>query len=605
LHQVLDLRVYRTAFLPALVALFVAAFSLADRPAALPSPLAADAFDGARAMATLHGLAHAFPDRRAGTAGDVGLAGRIARTLGARDPRTGTRAFAVQRLATQGRTAHGRRDLVTVVATRPGLSSRRIVVLAHRDALDRPGPASLSGTAALLELARVFRDRDLTKTLVLVSTSGATTGFAGARAWAETAAGGPVDAVLVLGDLAGRHVRKPWVVPWRADAGPPPLRLERTVQAAVRAETARDAGGTRAVGQWARRALPFTVSEQGPIGAEDLPAVLLSVSGERGPAAGEPVSQRRLGAFGRAALRAVTAVDAAGRSGGEAPLSEGPRGIVTMRNVLPDWAVRLLVGTLLAPALLLALDGFFRARRRHVPVGPWLRWLAIAATPVLAAWLWARLLGFTGALPAPDGPVLPYAFPLGIGGAIALVSLVPVGAGACWAARALPGGTAVARGAAAAGGLGTATGLLACTVAAVAWIFNPYAAALLLPAAHLWLFAAAPESRLRGRWAPAAVAGGLLLPALLVLYVGRALDLGPLKLAWTTLLAAASGAGLGSTILLAGLVSALAGVVRVLLARRRLEHAAGAPAGPDIRTRGPLSYAGPGSLGGTESALKR
>ena len=37
-------------------------------------------------------------------------------------------------------------------------------------------------------------------------------------------------------------------------------------------------------------------------------------------------------------------------------------------------------------------------------------------------------------------------------------------------------------------------------LAALTWLFNPYAAALLLPAAHLWLFAAAPGSRLRG-WA--------------------------------------------------------------------------------------------------------
>ena len=47
-----------------------------------------------------------------------------------------------------------------MVGVRPGLSSRRIVVLAHRDALDAPGLADLSGTAALLELARIFRTRD-------------------------------------------------------------------------------------------------------------------------------------------------------------------------------------------------------------------------------------------------------------------------------------------------------------------------------------------------------------------------------------------------------------------------------------------------------------
>ena len=73
-------------------------------------------------------------------------------------------------------------DLTTVVATRPGQSERRIVLLAHRDG---PGLANLSGTAALLELARVLKSRELRKTLVLVSTSGSTTGFAGARAWAQ------------------------------------------------------------------------------------------------------------------------------------------------------------------------------------------------------------------------------------------------------------------------------------------------------------------------------------------------------------------------------------------------------------------------------------
>jgi Peptidase family M28 len=593
---VLDLRVYRTAFMPALVALFVAAFSLSDRPGAVQSPLATDAFDGARAAATLHGLAHSYPDRRAGSAGDLGLAGYVARALGARDLRTGQAGFDVQRIVAHGRTAGGRGDLVTVVATRPGLSSRRIVVVAHRDAVDRPGLASLSGTAALLELARVFRDTSLTKTLVLVSTSGATTGFAGARAWAQSAAGGPVDAVLVLGDLAGRKVRKPQVVPWRAGTGPPPLRLERTVQAAVRVETGHDAGGAHAGGQWARRALPFTVSEQGVIGAEGLPAVELSVSGERGPPANESVSDHRLGQFGRAALRTITAIDAADK------FDQGGRGIVTLRKLLPDWAIRLLVGALLVPALLAAVDAFARARRRRLAVAPWLRWLAIAAVPVLAAWLWARVLGFTGALPAPDSPVLAAAFPLDAGGALALVSVIPVAAGACWAARALPGHVPAD---AAAGGLAAATGLVICGTAAVAWVPNPYAAALLVPAAHLWLFAAVPESRLRGGWAAAAIAGGLLAPALLVLYAALALGVGPLQLAWTALLGAAGGAGLWSAVLLAGLVAALAGLVRVTLARRGARRRVGGASEPDIRTRGPLSYAGPGSLGGTESALKR
>ena len=48
----LDGRVYRTAFLPALVALFLAAFALQDRPAPGRSVLPPDAFSVERAFGT-------------------------------------------------------------------------------------------------------------------------------------------------------------------------------------------------------------------------------------------------------------------------------------------------------------------------------------------------------------------------------------------------------------------------------------------------------------------------------------------------------------------------------------------------------------------------
>ena len=71
----LDVRVYRAAFVPALVAVFVAAFSLADRPAPATSPLAADAFDSGAAFGdaarpqrnSLNELARAFPSRTPGS----------------------------------------------------------------------------------------------------------------------------------------------------------------------------------------------------------------------------------------------------------------------------------------------------------------------------------------------------------------------------------------------------------------------------------------------------------------------------------------------------------------------------------------------------------
>ena len=604
----LDVRVYRAAFIPALVAVFVAAFSLADRPAPATSSLAADAFDGAVAFGdearpqrnSLSELARAFPARRPGSADDAGLADRVAEALGRKDRRTRRAAFDVTRASRPS----GGEALETVVGVRPGLSSRRIVVLAGRDALTSPGRAQLSATATLLELARLFRQRDLRKTLVLVSTSGATTGFAGARAWAREAASDTVDAVLVLGDVGGERVHKPWVVPWATSAAPAPLGLQRTVEAALRGEVAPNPGGAHATGQWIRRAVPLTVSGQGVVAAEGLPAVLVGASGELGAQAREGVSRARMDAFGRGVLRAVTAIDAADPLDEErAASAAGPDGIVTMRNVLPDWAVRMLVGTLLLPALLAALDAWFRARRRRLPAWRWAGWIAAAAVPVLLTWLWLRVLGATGALDVPAAPVLPGAYPLDAAGAVALGSTAVVAVVGWFGVRPLLLRRLAVPGSPAAGGLAAATGLVVNGLAALVWLVNPYAAALLLPAAHLWLLAASPASRLRGPAAALPVVGGLLLPALVALHYARALELDPLPLAWLATLVTANGHVSPAAAAAAALwLACLIGLLRVVRVRGRLA----AQAEPErLRTRGPAGYAGPGSLGGTESALRR
>jgi hypothetical protein len=593
---VLDVRVYRAAFLPALVALFVAAFSLADRPAPLVSPLSADAFRGDRAFGgraplrnSLTELGRSFPDRAPGSADDAALADRVADTLGAAD-RTGRPAFEVTRERAG--------EIETVVGVRPGLSSRRLIVVSHRDARRSPGLAELSGTSTMLELARLFRARDLRRTLVLVSTSGATLGYTGAHAWAEGVDPRTVDGVLVLGDLTSTRTAKPWVVPWSLALGAAPLGLERTVEQALRTE-AGPPGGSRATAQWARRALPFTVSEQGVVAAAGLPAVLIGVSGERGPAAGDEVRAGRLERFGRAVLRTVMAIDGAA---GDAAFAGSPDGIVTMRNVLPDWAVRLLVGTLLLPAFLTALDGFFRVRRRRLAVGPWLVWLAATGLPVLLAWAWVRALGLTSALDVPEAPVLPLP-EVERSGAVALASVALVLALGWFGVRPLIFARVRGRGSPAAGALAGAMGAVLCVLAAVVWAANPYAAALLLPAAHLWLFAAAPQTRLRGWLGVAAVVVGLLPFALLALAYAQALSLNPLELAWIVVLGAASGhLSFAAAVVAAAVLACVAALVTIMRTRRR----AAAEIDPEpLRTRGPVTYAGPGSLGGTESALRR
>ena len=611
----LDVRVYRAAFLPALIAMFVAAFSLQDRPTPTTTALSADAFDSGSAFGdearpqrnSLNELARTFPDRAPGAAGDLRLADRVAKTLGQRERSSRRPAFDVSRSVLHQDGAR----LETVIGVRAGLSSRRIVVLASRDAKGRPGRAELSSTAALLELARIYRQRDLRKTLVLVSTSGATTGFAGARAWASEAARhqseSPVDAVIVLGDMAGQKIRKPWVVPWRGERGAPSLTLQRTVESALRAEVSPNPGGAHASGQWIRRALPLTISGQGVVADEGLPTVQIGSTGELPARPDEPVSRARLDSFGRGLLRAVTAIDEAGpidpeRAARAPAFASGPDGIITMRNLMPDWVVRLLVGTLLLPALLAALDGWFRARRRHLPVGRWTGWIAAAAVAPLLGWLWLRLLGWS-VLEVPATPVEPDFYPLETAGIVALASTAIVTAVGWFGVRPLivrrlgPGGSA------AAGGLAAATGLTVSSVAAVVWLFNPYAAALMLPAAHLWLLAAAPSSRLRGVWAALPVALGVALPLLAAAHYVSALDLNPLSFAWLLALATADGhISVGTALAVSLWLGCLAGLLVVLRARRKVEAAAE----PErLRTRGPTSYAGPGSLGGTESALRR
>ena len=530
-----DVRVYRAAFAPAVVALFIAAFSLADRPAAVTTPFAPARVHRLARVRHPAGAGRGVPAAPAGSAADRALAGRVAETFR-------TSGFRVSRSTETGRTVDGKAELETVVGVRPGLSSRRIVVMAHRDALGSPALAELSGTAALLELARVFKVRDLSSTLVLVSTSGGGAGGAGAHAFAESAAGDPIDATIVLGDLASRRIHKPWIVPWSNDRDAAPMGLRRTLESAVRREVGVQAGGSRAIGQWARRALPLTVSEQGEAARGGLPAVMLQVSGETGPSPRAAVSENRLDAFGRAAMRAVIALDArVARAGDDGLFAHEGGGIITVRRLLPDWAIRLLVGTLLLPPLLTAIDAFFGARRRRLPVLRWIGWVAAATVPFLLAWLWIRLLGLTGAIDAPRGPVMPDALPLE-GWRIAALVSAPLVLALAWLGprRALVSALKLPA-TVSAGGAAAALGLVISGLAAVVWVFNPLTAALLVPAAHAWLFATAPGTSTSGRVRTLLVLLGLALPVLMAVHYAAALDLGPLQLLWLAFLITAGG----------------------------------------------------------------
>lgn len=586
----LDPRIYRATLPVVLLALIVAAFSLENRPRPIGTTLAPDAFDGPSAARTLAVLEQQFPERRPGSIGDDGLASRLAARLRALGP------YRVTTRRSSGDTIDGSRQLQTVFATRAGAPGSQLVVVAHRDAAGHGATAELSGTAAMLQLAQVLADGRLQRTITFVSTSGGSGGAAGA-AEAARIVGRPVDAVLVLGDLASRRVRRPFVTGWSSAFGAAPLRLKRTVEAAVRAETGRDPGGQRALGQIARLAFPVAPGEQGEFNRLGLPAVLLQATGERGPAANAPVDARRLQVFGRAALRALTALD----NGPDIP-QRVSRSIVTRRKVLPLWAVRLLTGALLLPPLLVAVDGFARLRRRREPVAPWVGWIFAAALPFAVACLFALLLGATGLIEAtPRTPAPTHALPVDSAawGALASIGLVFV---LSWLVlRPFVERLVGARGRPDTPGAGGALLLVLCAVALVLWVRNPYAAALLIAPVHLWLLAAASRAPVPRLARVAIVVLALVPAALAAAAVGRQLGYGAGDFAWTLVVLVAGG-GIGPLSWLTWSVVAGCSVAAAALALRRDEPSDDAM---EVTVRGPVSYAGPGSLGGTESALRR
>jgi hypothetical protein len=590
---VLDPRIYRAALVPILFALIVAAFSLSDRPRPIGTTLEPDAFSAVRANPDLAQWAHDFPARRAGDSGDAALAARLAQTLRAMGSyQVSTPSFAAE-------TADGKRNLTTVIARQVGQPGPGLVVVAHRDALGRGARAELSGTAAMVELARVVRGGRLHRTVTFVSTSGGAAGLGGARDLVDRLSG-PTDAVLVLGDLAGTTIRRPFVAGWSTGDGVGSLQLRRTVEAAVRKEANTNPGGARATSQWARLAFPVTVGEQGPLVAADLPAALLSVSGERAPGPTDPVVPSRLQAFGRAALRTLTALDNAPDLSG----TGSSRSLVTVRKVLPLWAVRLLVAAFLLAPVLVTVDGFARVRRRHGAVGPWLWWLVAAAAPLVVALAFAWVLGLVGLLPAtPPEPVAAGVIPVAGTGTAALVAM-GLAALLTWIVlRPVLLRAAGVSGRFRGEGAGAALLVMWCALAGVLWLRNPYAAALMVPGAHLLLAVATPEVRLRRALAVGLVVLAAVPFVLVDLSIAGQLGLSPGDFAWFCVLLVAGGivGPLGWAIWSLVLVCLVAAVLLALRGR----SAVALPQTPEVTVRGPRTYAGPGSLGGTESALRR
>lgn len=593
----LDPRIYRTGLVVVALAVLVLAFSLENQQGPLASSLAPDAFNGQNVYTGMTQMAASDPERRPGSAGDFALGAQVAATL------RNQYNFTVTTDTFTGRTTDGTRTLENVVAARPGTESGSIVIVAHRDARGSPTTAGLSGTATLIELARDLEGETLHRTIVLASTSGSQ-GTAGTIRLASTL-GGPVDAVIVLGDLASARVRQPVLVPWSDGQQVAPPMLRNTLAAALNQQAALRAGGTSVFGQFLHLAFPLTLSEQAPFGSRHIPAVLLSLSGERGPAPDAPTAgPDQLNSLGRAVLATISALD------GGATVPAPSSYLLFDNKVVPGWAISVFVLALIVPVLLTTVDGVARARRRGHPMWRWLVLVLVTTLPFalgLLVVLGARWIGAIAV--APPGPVPAGAVPLraaGIAvlGVAAVVAITTLAALRPVAVRFAAGrARSPERGAKASSeGAVAALLLVMCTVTIAIWISNPFAAALLVPALHLWLVAVSPDLRV---WTPVRLALlllGLVPVALVVVYYALTLGLSPLETVWSaTLLIAGHGVSLLAALewsAFLGCVLVAAGILLVTSRQPRPERA-------PVTVRGPVTYAGPGSLGGTESALRR
>jgi hypothetical protein len=279
-------------------------------------------------------------------------------------------------------------------------------------------------------------------------------------------------------------------------------------------------------------------------------------------------------------------------------------------KVVPGWAISLFVLALLVPVVMTTIDGVARARRRgHALWRSLVVVLAAAAPFVLGVGivLLARLIGVISI--APPGPVAAGAIPL-TGGGVALltvVALVLLGGLVAVAsfARRLPTRIRTSRRAPETGGSdGAMAGLLVvmCGVTFAIWLSNPFAAFLLIPALHLWLWAISPDFRVPLPARLALITIGIAPVVLVVAYYANEFGYGPAQVIWEMLLLLAGHgvsivAALEWSVVLGCLVSAAA--LSVLAAR------GSRPVATPVTVRGPVTYAGPGSLGGTKSALRR
>ncbi|MGH2961881.1 MAG: M28 family peptidase [Solirubrobacterales bacterium] len=567
-----DQRLYRGAFAPALVAAIVLLFSLQPVPEPLEAPVSLGSFDGDGAAASARDIAGTAPERTPGSPGDAETADLVTEGF------TEIEGAEVSEQSFSSRFDGEDVELRNVIATLPGESERRLVVLASRDSAVGVGAAtSAAATAALVELAQTFGVASHRKTLVFVSTAAGSDGAAGVR---EFAGSYPerdlIDAALVVSQPGAASPEPPFVIPWSTGPQSTAIELTRTAAATVSAELGEPARLEGTFGQLLRLALPIGLGEQGPLIEDGIDAVAISSAGERQLAPEDDslvsLSETTLGELGQAAQTTILALDALpGRP------EHGPGAYIALGdNLIPGWTIAMLSFVLLLPGVVAAIDGFARARRRGLVRPLDLGWVVGRSLPFVGALLLAYLLALVGLLPSPRFPFDPGRF--GIDWRAVLVSVLLIaGLAGAWAAvrpfavprRGDPQG------------LIAATGVVMCAGALVTWLLNPYLALFAVPVAHIWIAATVSDPRRRLGLSVAAVCVSLIPGIVALIWLGDRLEVG-VAAPWQALLMVADGQiGLGTALIGCLFAGCLVALLAAALTPARTDHE------PRIVVRGP------------------
>lgn len=557
---VADLRLYRLAWLPAVLALVVLMFSLEGAPEPVEPATPTGSFDGGPAFADARRIATNSPDREPGSDGDAAVADLVAERF------EEIPAGAVSEQSFEASYEGSEVELRNVLLTLPGEADSSIVIVAARDSATGPGAAtSAAATGILIELAGALGVAGHDKTYVLASTSGAATGAAGARELVESLPErDSIEAVIVISQPGASDPRSPFVIATSTDESSGPVQLERTAELAVETQTQLRSSEASAFTQLARMAFPSGLGGQAPLIAEGFQAISISSAGERRlpeSADGiEDLSSETLEAFGRAIQATVSAVDVS------AELDPGPGAHLELAdNLVPGWTLALLALTLVLPVALVAANACLRAARAGAGLGHGLAWTAARALPFIGGLATLYAFALLGAIPRPPFPFDPGEYEFGTRAAITL-SLVAVVALASAVALRSRGVTAQRAPRAAV----PAVGAVAVAACLLIWLANPYLALLVAPIAHLWLLCTASPGAARAAGVVAASALACAPAAAAVVALATALDLGA-GAPWTLALMVADGQiGLGLTVPLCFLGGALLAGMALAGPRRAL-----------------------------------